>query len=167
KIPNINENGELVGINSVTSFTYTDGIVIFDSLKAGSYTVIATLIDGNGEIVIDEWGNPIRKLTGVTIQGSGTYEVIIIFDYYHSINKPNLLCNVKLYPVPSNNTVTIESPVNISRIVISNIVGQMIQTIENPMQIQTISVANFATGVYMITLFDNNGNSTTQRFIKQ
>jgi hypothetical protein len=77
-----------------------------------------------------------------------------------------LLRNVKLYPVPSNNTVTIESPVNISRIVISNIVGQVVQTIENPTQIQTISVANYATGVYMVTLFDNNGNSATQRLIK-
>ncbi|NLK15197.1 MAG: T9SS type A sorting domain-containing protein, partial [Bacteroidales bacterium] len=47
------------------------------------------------------------------------------------------------------------------------IVGQVVQTIENPTEVQTISIANYTTGVYMVTLFDNNGNSTTQRFIKQ
>ena len=90
----------------------------------------------------------------------------IIFENTSSIYEQDLLRDVKLYPVPSNNTVTIESPVDLSRIVVSNIVGQVIQTIENPTQLQTISVANYATGVYMVTLFDNNGNSTTQRLIK-
>jgi len=167
RVPNINGNGELTGIDIVTQTTDINGVVTFDDLKAGSYTVVATLVNYCGEIVVDDLGNPIRKSAGVTVQGSGTYETTIMFDTYTNINEPNLLRNVKLYPIPSNNTVTIESPVNISRIVISNIVGQVVQTIENLTQIQTISIANYTTGVYLVTLFDNNGNSTTQRFVKQ
>jgi len=166
RVPNISENGELAGMNFVTQTTDANGIVTLDSLRSGSYAVVATLLEESGTIAVDEEGNPIKKLTGVTVQGSSVYEVTIVFDNMTSINEQNLLHDVKLYPVPSNNTVTIESPVNISRIVISNIVGQVVQTIENPTQVQTISVANYATGVYLITLFDNNGNSTTQRLIK-
>ena len=166
RVPNINENGELIGIDIVTQTTDFNGVVTFDNLRADSYTTVATLVYEGGSIAVDNWGNPIRKSAVVTVQGSGTYEVTIIINPFIGINDPNLLRNVKLYPVPSNNKVTIESPVNISRIVISNIVGQVVQTIENPTQIQTISVANYATGVYMVTLFDNNGNSTTQRLIK-
>ncbi len=167
RVPNINENGELIGIDIVTQTTDVNGVVTFDNLRAGSYTVAAALVvEGGQAIATDTDGNEIWGRTGVTVQGSGTYDVTIILNYPININEPNLLRNVKLYPVPSNNTVTIESPVNISRIVISNIVGQVVQTIENPTQIQTISVANYATGVYMVTLFDNNGNSATQRLIK-
>jgi len=166
RVPNISENGELAGINFVTQTTDANGIVTLDSLRSGSYAVVATLLEESGTIAVDEEGNPIKKLTGVTVQGSGVYEVTIVFDNMTSINEQNLLHDVKLYPVPSNNTVTIESPVNISRIVVSNIVGQVVQTIENPTQVQTVSVANYATGVYLVTLFDNNGNSTTQRLIK-
>jgi len=166
RVPNINENGELTGIDIVTQNTDINGVVTFDGLKAGSYTVVATLVDYYGEIVVDDLGNPIRKSAGVTVQGSGTYEITFMFDTHTNINEANLLNSVKLYPIPSNNTVTIESPVNISRIVVSNIVGQVVQTIENPTQVQTVSVANYATGVYLVTLFDNNGNSTTQRLIK-
>ncbi|HOG20837.1 MAG TPA: T9SS type A sorting domain-containing protein, partial [Salinivirgaceae bacterium] len=168
RVPNINENGELVEMDFITQNTGVDGVVTLDSLRSGSYAVVATLVTEGGAIAVDEEGNPIRKLTGVTVQGSGQYEVTITFDVdILNIEEYDLLRDVKLYPVPSNNTITVESPVNISRIVISNIVGQVVQTIENPTQVQTISVANFATGVYMVTLFDNNGNSTTQRFIKQ
>jgi len=166
RIPNINENGELTGIDIVTQTTDNNGVVTFDNLRSGSYTVVTTAMNEYGVIYTDEDGNPIRKSAGVTVQGSDTYEVTIIIDNRIGINEPNLLRNVKLYPVPSNNTVTIESPVNISRIVISNIVGQVVQTIKNPTQVQTISVANYVTGVYLITLFDNNGNSITQRLIK-
>ena len=166
RVPNISENGELAGINFVTQTTDANGIVTLDSLRSGSYAVVATLLEESGTIAVDEEGNPIKKLTGVTVQGSSVYEVTIVFDNMTSINEQNLLHDVKLYPVPSNNTVTIESPVNISRIVVSNIVGQVVQTIENPTQVQTVSVANYATGVYLVTLFDNNGNSTTQRLIK-
>ena len=167
RVPNINENGELVQMDFITQNTGVDGVITLDSLRSGSYAVAATLVTEGGAIAVDEEGNPIKKLTGVTVQGSGQYEVTITFDVdVLNIEEYDLLRDVKLYPVPSNNTVTIESPVNISRIVISNIVGQVVQTIENPTQIQTISVANYATGVYMVTLFDNNGNSTTQRLIK-
>jgi hypothetical protein len=124
-------------------------------------------MEGGEGIQVDEEGYEIWKRTGVTVQGSGQYEVTITFDVdVFGIEEYDLLSGVKLYPVPSNNTVTVESPVSISRIVISNIVGQVVETIENPTQVQTISVADYATGVYMVTLFDNNGNSTTQRLIK-
>jgi hypothetical protein len=152
----------------ITQNTGVDGVITLDSLRSGSYAVAATLVTEGGAIAVDEEGNPIKKLTGVTVQGSGQYEVTITFDVdVLNIEEYDLLRDVKLYPVPSNNTVTIESPVNISRIVISNIVGQVVETIENPTEVQTISISNYATGVYLVTLFDNNGNSTTQRFIKQ
>ena len=168
RVPNINENGELVQMDFITQNTGVDGVITLDSLRSGSYAVAATLVTEGGAIAVDEEGNPIKKLTGVTVQGSGQYEVTITFDVdVLNIEEYDLLRDVKLYPVPSNNTVTIESPVNISRIVISNIVGQVVETIENPTEVQTISISNYATGVYLVTLFDNNGNSTTQRFIKQ
>ena len=166
RVPVIDEGGEFTGIEPIIQNTDANGIVTFDNLRSGSYAVLGSFEQNGEAIAVDENGNPLRKRTGVTVQGSGQYEVTIIFENTSSIYEQDLLRDVKLYPVPSNNTVTIESPVDLSRIVVSNIVGQVIQTIENPTQLQTISVANYATGVYMVTLFDNNGNSTTQRLIK-
>jgi len=169
RVPIIDEDNEFAGIDFVTKSSNIDGYATFDNLRTGTYAVYAALpMEGGEGIQVDEEGYEIWKRTGVTVQGSGQYEVTITFDVdVFGIEEYDLLSGVKLYPVPSNNTVTVESPVSISRIVISNIVGQVVETIENPTQVQTISVADYATGVYMVTLFDNNGNSTTQRFIKQ
>jgi len=167
RVPIIDDDNELTGIDFVTVLTDPDGKATFNDLKTGTYAVFAALVEEGGAIAVNEQGNEIWKRTGVTVQGSGQYGVTFIFDVEDwDIEEYDLLRDVKLYPVPSNNTVTIESPVDISRIVVSNIVGQVVQTIENPTQLQTISVADYATGVYMVTLFDNNGNSTTQRLIK-
>jgi len=169
QVPVIDEGGELTGLELVELTTNSEGAATLDNLNSGSYTTYATLITQGGAIAVDNEGNPIRKESAVTVLGSGLYETTITFnvgEFIIGIEEQNMLSDVKLYPVPSNNTITIESPVDLSRIVISNIVGQVIQTIENPTQLQAISVANYATGVYMVTLFDNNGNSTTQRLIK-
>jgi hypothetical protein len=136
--------------------TYTldnTGTVEIANLRSGTYAYTVTY---QGEL----------KRNGLTVIGSGVSEKYILFKKIGIESRPSL-SGVKLYPNPTNNAVTIESPSAISRIVVSNIIGQVVDVISNPTQNHTLSVANYATGVYMVTLFDNSGNSTTQRLIKQ
>lgn len=145
-----NNDGDAVESTYVLDNT---GTVEIANLRSGTYAFTVTYQDE-------------LKRNGITIVGEGVNEKHIRFNKVGIESRPSL-SGVKLYPNPTNNAVTIESPAAISRIVVSNIVGQIVDVINNPVENQTLSVANYATGVYMVTLFDNNGNSTTQRLIKQ
>ncbi len=145
-----NESGVAIETSYVLDNT---GIVEIGSLRSGTY---AYTVEYMGE----------TKRSGITVVGSGVSEKHVMFGKV-GIESRATLSGVKLYPNPTTNVVTIESPAAISRIVVSNIVGQTMDVINNPVENQTLSVGSYATGVYMVTLFDNNGNSTTQRLIKQ
>lgn len=128
------------------------GKVEITGLRAGTYAFLAKF-----------GGKEIRN--AVTIVGSGVSEKKIMFEVEAGGVRPALLSGVKMYPNPANNSVTIESTA--TKIVVSNILGQVVEVINNPAQSHTLSIANYTTGVYLVTLSDNNGSTTTQRLIKQ
>ena len=72
----------------------------------------------------------------------------------------------KVYPNPFNSTLTLSNLENVNRIMISNVIGQTVMTITNVENTMNISTADLKTGIYMVTVIDNNNNRRTERVIK-
>lgn len=153
------ENGQSTTQDYTTD---NDGYVEIPNLKSRTYATLAYVMDA----VTNE---RVSKRADVTVLGSGVYtrEVTLEPKNATGISANDILNSVRLYPIPSSNTVTIEAPVTLSRIVVSNIMGQVVDVINTPSQTTTLSVEDYTTGVYMVTLYDNNGNVATHRLIKQ
>jgi hypothetical protein len=72
--------------------------------------------------------------------------------------------DIKLYPNPVNNILNIESPVTVSAIV-STVSGKALYSVHNA---TTINLADLTPGLYMVTVYDADGNRlTTQKVSKQ
>lgn len=72
--------------------------------------------------------------------------------------------DIKLYPNPVNNILSIESPVAVSAVV-STVAGKAIYTVDNA---TAINLADLAAGLYIVTIYDADGNRlTTQKVSKQ
>jgi DNA/RNA endonuclease YhcR with UshA esterase domain len=81
-------------------------------------------------------------------------------------NQVTLENQVRFFPNPTSNLLTIVSDVDLTTIRISNMLGQEVKTIHTPNVNTTISVADLTSGVYTITFVTENGIWTKQ-FVKQ
>lgn len=71
----------------------------------------------------------------------------------------------KVYPNPFNDYIRIDNFDKLSRVVITNIAGQRVLDVEQPnYQIQT---GNLVTGVYIVSLFTEDGIAKSERLIKR
>ncbi|MDY0279754.1 MAG: T9SS type A sorting domain-containing protein [Salinivirgaceae bacterium] len=151
------------GDNTAVATEYTvdpTGMVeTMDTLRMGTYSYTLKWTTAEDEP---------KQLNGrVSLNQSGIKIVNLIINADNTVGIEAPTMELSMYPNPANNSVTVESNVATSRIVVSNIVGQVVDVINNPATTQTISVSNYATGVYMVTIVDNEGNKVTKRLIKQ
>ncbi|MBK6282066.1 MAG: T9SS type A sorting domain-containing protein [Draconibacterium sp.] len=79
--------------------------------------------------------------------------------------KPELANAFKVYPNPFNDKISIDNSEKLTRIVVSNIAGQRVIDIENPTR--EIRTANLVSGIYVISLYTENGIAKTERMIKR
>jgi len=78
---------------------------------------------------------------------------------------PSYESDFKVYPNPFNNQITIDNNDKLTRVVISNIAGQRVIDIEYPNR--EIRTANLVSGIYVISLYTENGIAKTERMIKK
>jgi hypothetical protein len=71
----------------------------------------------------------------------------------------------KAYPNPFNDKILIDNSEKLTRVVISNIAGQRVIDIENPTR--EIHTAKLVSGIYVISLYTENGVAKTERMIKR
>lgn len=74
---------------------------------------------------------------------------------------------VALYPNPFTNTLTIDNLENVSEVIVSNVLGQRVMTLDQVDRKMVVSTSDLETGVYFITIVDNNNNTRTERMVKQ
>lgn len=75
---------------------------------------------------------------------------------------------ITVYPNPARDVLNINSPYNLSSVVLHNTVGSVVKEIifsGNPQQ--TINIADLANGVYLLAIQDQQGNLTYKRFLKK
>jgi len=75
--------------------------------------------------------------------------------------------NFKVYPNPSNDFVNISGPRDISELVIMDIIGNVVYSINPNESDLNVPVSNFENGMYIISILDAKGNSSVERFVKQ
>jgi hypothetical protein len=83
------------------------------------------------------------------------------------MKKPTLLNEIKLYPNPAQNLLTVESTTEPQKIEITNLLGQTLKTMVNPTARQTVDISGLATGVYVVTVVDRGNGRVSKMFVKQ
>ncbi|MCG6185844.1 T9SS type A sorting domain-containing protein [Maribellus maritimus] len=71
----------------------------------------------------------------------------------------------KVYPNPFDDRITIDNNDKLTRVIISNIAGQRVMDIEYPSH--EIRTAKLVSGVYLIRMFTEEGNTQTKTMIKR
>ncbi len=76
--------------------------------------------------------------------------------------------NVSVFPNPVKSTLYFDHLKNIDRIVISNMVGQQMLVSRNITGEKTsMNVSSLSNGVYMVTVYDRNGNTAIRKIVKE
>jgi hypothetical protein len=71
----------------------------------------------------------------------------------------------KVYPNPFNDYLNIDNFERLSRVTITNIAGQRVMDIQYPERV--IRTSNLVSGVYVITLFTEEGIAKSERMVKR
>lgn len=158
-------------LGSITSWTNeTDGMGEFD--------------DGSDNIAIGfggtlpETGNSIYILGRIAVENSvkkgasaGTrmieaYTWIGAGDGTGTESLAGLNPNIQVYPNPAVNILYIDSEEPISRVILHSITGEIMKDISHS-GIATIDVSNLNSGVYIISLFNENEYLGSKRLVKE
>jgi hypothetical protein len=78
---------------------------------------------------------------------------------------PELANTFKVYPNPFNDGIMLDNNDKVTRVVINNIAGQRVIDIEYPNR--EIRTANLVSGIYVISIYTENGIAKTERMIKR
>jgi hypothetical protein len=71
----------------------------------------------------------------------------------------------KIYPNPFNDRINIDNSSKLTRVVITNIAGQRVMDVNHPER--EIRTANLVSGVYVISLFTEDGMVKSDRIVKR
>ncbi len=71
----------------------------------------------------------------------------------------------KVYPNPFNNELNIDNHDKLTRVTITNIAGQRVLDVQYPERV--IRTANLVSGVYVVTLFTEDGIAKSERIVKR
>lgn len=163
----------------VNYFTPTDTYSVQQSFP-NEYLV---LNGSEGEVIIDatsvaEWTGNVRKLSIVLTNYDGTSEVpanvdtgtleidrVVVNNSNTPLYQESLLLNqeISLYPNPVVNKLNIDSNLEIQKVEIYNLNGQLVKTFEN---IENGDISELNSGVYLVKIHSPE-NSITKKIIKQ
>ena len=123
-----------------------------NSIAGATNQTYTPSVDGNYAVIITD-GNCADTSTCVTILGLGVNETTADW--------------IQVYPNPATESVTIASgSITTERIVLTNALGQTVQTIEPKTAITTINVSQLTEGVYFVNVL-HNGQVKTYKIVKK
>lgn len=76
-----------------------------------------------------------------------------------------LLSNISVYPNPFSNFIEVSNEQHISRVVITNLIGQVV--FDEPMTQTRLNTSNLSNGVYLVVFQTNNGERIVRKMVKQ
>lgn len=146
--------------NSVESGTPVEigAEMIFVAAPATGYRIKEWKI--NNEAVSDNTSPELR----ITVENKKT-TITVEFEDPTSINAP-LFQDIKLYPNPVQNELTISGIEQVNKIILSDISGKSIKEIGNNASLLTIDMGGLAKGVYIITLYTADGEKGVYKIVK-
>ncbi|MEX1000918.1 MAG: T9SS type A sorting domain-containing protein [Crocinitomicaceae bacterium] len=119
------------------------------------------LVDSN--TIIDRTSTYLGGCTEVTsYHSSGCNPIVSV-----SINEETSMENVKIFPNPANQIISIEAESSIEKILIYNALGQILFKSNDINDIKTkIDISHFTIGIYHISVGLENGKIAKQKIIK-
>ncbi len=155
----VNVRGDFMGDSIALTYNATTkmytGVVSYES--STTVTDITYLAYINDDVELDVAREISISNADVTVNHTYAWKTSVTQSELNLVN---------VYPNPFSNTLTLTNLNNVSNIIVSNVLGQTIMTvndIENTVEISTSSLEN---GVYLITIVDANNNMRTERVIK-
>lgn len=91
---------------------------------------------------------------------------LLDFELFVSTDAIDLENKVHVFPNPTTDVLYVGSEVQLDNIAVTNILGQTLITIVKPAHNEAIEVADFATGIYLLT-FEKDGYRWTKEWVKQ
>jgi hypothetical protein len=110
----------------------------------------------------------VKQIGFVTTASFGTFFMDNLYFHTGATAIKNVYENelVKIYPSAASTVLNLKSDVEVNQVVISNLVGQTIQSVKvNSIQ-KTIDVSNLSAGNYFMSIQLVNGESVNRKFIK-
>jgi hypothetical protein len=174
---------------------YTTGetaMVTIDFEIASSYTVTFNIVDEASAPITDatisfngvDYPTGQYVFTGIY---AGTYNYAIYKEGYDLVEgavtvtnadvvepitliitglNTNILTGLSTYPNPFSNQITISNPLLVSRMVVANLVGQVVMDVRTN-GAATVETANLSTGIYLVTFEAANGDRIVRKMIKK
>jgi len=108
-------------------------------------------------------------LTGTNETGIELYQDDVQTEYCDplSVKEFDGLGDILVFPNPSTSVLYLENLEKVNIIMVSNIIGQRIETIEKFDNSYVLDLNGYETGIYMITFMRENGERGTVKVIKQ
>jgi hypothetical protein len=78
----------------------------------------------------------------------------------------NALNNLSVYPNPFGNQITISNPSVVSRVVVANLLGQVVMDVRTN-GVATVETAKLSAGIYLVTFEAANGESVVRKMVKK
>ena len=138
-----------------------------DYLPCKWYTVTGALIDSNHAGFAVHPTTTTRYVMELDVCGTLSYDTITVSVIPVGINGITTLGNIKIYPNPAKNDITItgiEAPTNYQ---ILNVVGTTLTIGTLLKGSNTLPLGSLSPGVYLLELLDNNGGRYVQRIVKE
>ena len=138
-----------------------------DYLPCKWYTVTGALIDSNHAGFAVHPTTTTRYVMELDVCGTLSYDTITVSVIPVGINGITMLGNIKIYPNPAKNDITItgiEAPTNYQ---ILNVVGTTLTIGTLSKGSNTLPLGGLTPGVYLLELLDNNGGRYVQRIVKE
>ena len=164
--PVVAGSGSLTVYNASTKEAFATYDISQVIVYGNSMTVPGVSLDKNTDwfvlvspgFVTDKSGNNFAGIMGITTW---------TFHTGNFATKTPVIENIqfKVYPNPFSDEIHIDNADKLSRVVISNIAGQRVLDIVHPEQV--VRTPNLVSGVYVITLFTEDGIVKTDRIVKR
>jgi len=141
--------------NSIVTVPY-----VYDPLVGGLKTGTEYVVTVDAGVVTDAAGNATGAVTAETGWTFTTGP-----DWATAIEPAFNTADFKVYPNPFNDRVFIDNNEKLTRVVFSNIAGQRVMDIEYPER--EIRTNNLVRGMYIVSMFTENGIAKTTKIIKK
>lgn len=133
------------------------------------YDTLVGRLKVNTTYVVNVDGGILENADGNTFEGVSsdtTWTFTTGPDFATAVQPPvTETVDFKVYPNPFNNRIMIDNNDKLTRVVVLNIAGQKVIDREYPEH--TISTSNLVSGVYVISMFTEDGLVKTERMVKR
>jgi len=115
----------------------------------------------------EDWNPEQINIIGMVINGDGTILNGIKGDIRTDIKSVKANNYYDIYPNPFGNSLIINNLKSVKQIIICNIIGQKVLSVNISKTTTKINTESLNKGIYLITIIDNNNNIFTTKIIKQ